>query len=233
MNGRVSSAAPSLPYGPRMSRMLPALHRGFLVLNRRLALPALHAGLAPFWSLPLTGYLAILRTRGRRSGAIREAPLGYVISEGAVYVWAGFGPATQWLRNIEADPRVEMVLPGRSFSGNAEVVTDPGERLRAGRALAAALGLIGMATLGLDPKTASDEELARQTAGLPLVRIRPTGIAAGPLDPGGRAWVVYQLAALWASWRLLAALVRLARRPDRRVQGTRQSSPKDAGKRPM
>lgn len=209
---RATPAEPTLPYGQVMSRMLPAMHRGFLVLNRRLALPVLHAGLAPFWSLPITGYMAILRTRGRTSGVVREAPLGYVISEGAVYVWAGFGPETQWLRNIEADPRVEVVLPGRSFSGLAEVVADPAERLRAGRALTTALGVIGMATLGVNPRTASDEELSRRTEGLPLVRIRPTGIAAGPLDPGGRAWIVYQLVACWASWRAIAMLARLVRR---------------------
>ena len=202
----------ALPYGPLTSRMLPAMHRAFLVLNRRLALPVLHAGLAPFWSLPVTGYMAILRTRGRKSGVVREAPLGYVISEGAVYVWAGFGPATQWLRNVEADPRVEVVLPGRSFAGLAEVVTDPDERLRAGRALAAALGVIGMMTLGLNPRTATDEELSRRTAGLPLVRIRPTGIAAGPFDPGGRAWIACQLVAIWASWRALVLLARLVGR---------------------
>ena len=141
-----------------MSRTLPIMHRAFLVINRRLALPVLHAGLAPFWSLPITGYMAILRSRGRTSGLVREAPLGYVIWEGAVYVWAGFGPKTQWLRNIEADPRVEVVLPGRSFSGLAEVVTDPDERVRAGRALTAALGVIGVASLGVNPRTASDEE---------------------------------------------------------------------------
>ena len=205
---QASPSTPALPYGPRMSRLLPMLHRAFLVVNRRLALPALHAGLGPFWSLPITGYMAIVRTRGRTSGVIREAPLGYVISGGAVYVWAGFGPATQWLRNIEADPHVEVVLPGRSFSGLAEVVPDPAERLRAGRAL----GMIGRATLGLDARTASDEELARRTEGLPLVRIRPTGIAAGPLDPGGKAWILYQFVALWASWRALTLLRQIVRR---------------------
>ncbi len=208
----VTPGEPTLPYGALMTRLLPAMHSAFLAVNRRLALPVLHAGLAPFWSLPVTGYMAILRSRGRRSGVVREAPLGYVIWEGAVYVWAGFGPETQWLRNVEADPRVEVVLPGRSFSGFAEIVTDPDERLRAGRALTAALGLIGMATLGANARTASDEEFSRRTHGLPLVRIRPTGIAAGPLDPGGRAWVVYQLVAVWASWQALAILTRLVRR---------------------
>lgn len=210
------SAEPTIPYGPRMSRMLPALHRAFLVVNRYLALPVLHAGLGPFWSLPMTGYIAILRTHGRRSGSMREAPLGYVIWEGAVYVWAGFGPATHWLRNVQADPHVEVVLPGRSFSGIAEVVADPEERLGASRALGIALGVIGRATLGFDPRTAADEDLAHRTAGLPLVRIRPTGIAAGPLDPGGRAWIVYQLVALWATWRALGAFGRLLGRSARR-----------------
>ena len=92
------------------------------------------------------------------------------------------------------------------------MVTDPDERVRAGRALTAALGVIGMASLGVNPRTASDEELSRRTGGLPLVRIRPTGIAAGPLDPGGRAWIAYQVVALWASWRALAMLARLVRR---------------------
>jgi len=98
------------------------------------------------------------------------------------------------------------------LSGLAEVVTDADERLRAGRALTAALGVIGMVTLGVNPRTASDEELSHRTEGLPLVRIRPTGIAAGPLDPGGRAWIIYQLVAFWASWRAIAVLARLVRR---------------------
>ncbi len=206
---------PTLPYGPATRRLLPAMHRGFITVNRRLALPVLHAGLAPFWCLPISGYMAILRTRGRTTGAVREAPLGYVIWEGSVYVWAGFGAGTQWLRNVEAEPRVEMMLPGRSFSGIAEVVTDPDERLRAGRALTASLGLIGIAALGVDARTASDAELARRTEGLPLVRIRPTGIAAGPLDPGGRAWIAYQLIALLATWRVLACVGGLVRRRGR------------------
>ncbi len=211
-SGDTGGPAESLPYGPLMARMLPTMHRAFLTLNRRLALPVLHAGLAPFWCLPVSGYMAILRTRGRTSGAVREAPLGYVIWEGAVYFWAGFGAKTRWLRNIEADPHVEVLLPGRSISGMAEVVTDPGERLQAGRALTAAMGLVGAAALGVNARSASDQELSRRTEGLPLVRVRPTGIAAGPLDPGGRAWIAYQLVALWASWRALAVLIRVVRR---------------------
>ena len=47
--------------------------------------------------------------------------------------------------------------------------------------------------------SASDEVLREKGAGLPVVRIRPTGIAAGPADPGGWWWV---LAAVVGGWWL-------------------------------
>ncbi len=213
MDDQATAGGPALPYGPAMTRALPVMHRAFLTANRWLALPVLHAGLGPFWSLPFTGYMCILRTKGRKSGAVREAPLGYVIHEGAVYVCAGFGPETQWLKNVQADPHVEVVLTGRAISGVAEVVTDPDESVRAWRALTAALGIIGIATLGADPRRSSDEEVARRTEGLPLVRIRATGIAAGPLDPGGKAWIVYQLVGAWATWRAIGWVRGRVRRP--------------------
>ena len=42
---------------------------------------------------------------------------------------------------------------------------------------------------GLNPYRASDEALEAKTAGQPLLRIRPTGIANGASDPGGWAWI--------------------------------------------
>jgi deazaflavin-dependent oxidoreductase (nitroreductase family) len=183
-----------LPYGERMRRALPLLHRAFLIVNRYLAAPALRAGLGPVFSTPIAGYLMILRTRGRVSGEMREAPLGYVICGGDVYCVPGFGRGTHWLRNIQADPHVEVVLPGRSFSGVAEEVTDPAAYLTGMRRLMVALGILGIQTIGSDARTASDEELLEHVRGFPLVRIRATGIAAGPFDPGGLAWIPIQAA---------------------------------------
>ena len=120
-----------LPYGPRMSRMLPRLHHWFLLLNRWFGVPMIKAGLSPAWGTPYGGYFVLLRTRGRTSGEMREAPLGYGLADGNVYVMAGFGRRTQWLRNIQADPNVEVLLPGRALRGLAEEVTDPTERARA------------------------------------------------------------------------------------------------------
>ena len=47
------------------------------------------------------------------------------------------------------------------------------------------------------------EAISAKFDGLPLVRVRATGIAAGPEDPGGRFWVVpIVLAAFGLLWIL-------------------------------
>ena len=196
-----------LPYGPRLSAALPSLYRGFLRINRYLAVPAYRAGLGPFFSSPFAGSIMVLRTRGRTSGLMRDAPLGYVIVDGAIYCCAGFGTRTHWYRNILADPHVECLLPDRAVSGIAEEVVDADEWVRGFRALKLALGLVGQATLpGFD--RASDEELRERCRGLPLVRVRVTGIAAGPSDPGGLIWLPLMVLSVWALSRLLGRLLR-------------------------
>ena len=203
------STAP-LPYGRRATGLLRPLQRAFLGANRLFG-PALDAGLSPLFSNPATGYLMVLRTRGRRSGLVREAPLGYVILDGAVYCCAGFGATTAWYRNLIAEPAVEIVLPGRTIVGTAAPVTDPAEWVRAYRALIASMGVIGRLTVGgiggLD-----DDVLVATHGSIPVVRVRPSDpradpIAAGPLDPGGWFWLVPSLGPM-----VLAVLVRRLRR---------------------
>lgn len=194
------SAAAELPYGPFLRRSLPAISRAFRVLNRFYVLPALKAGLGPLHANPLTGSWMLLRTTGRRSGQPREVALGYALLDGNVYCSAGFGERTAWYRNLLADPRVELILPIGGIAGLAEPVSDPDERDRAWRALIRALGVLGPTFVcGADAPRA---ELERSTANLPLVRIRPIGLAPGPADPGGRAWIVPTIVALaWLAGR--------------------------------
>lgn len=205
-----------LPYGRLMTRFLPEIHRGFLFVNRYVAVPLLRAGLAPLLNTPVTGSLMVLRTRGRTSGEWRDAPLGYLILDGHVYCCAGFGHRTQWLRNIEADPRVEVLLPTLAVTGTAEQVSDPDEWSRAMRALLASMGVIGRATIG-DVRRASDEKLRSMAGGLPLVRVRVTGLGSGPFDPGGQGWIVPTLlSAVWLGVRVRRRL----RRPRRSRRGS-------------
>jgi deazaflavin-dependent oxidoreductase (nitroreductase family) len=179
-----------LGYPAWMEGALPAVHGAFNGINKYVSVPALKMGLGRYMSTPITGYLMILRTRGRRSGLWRDAPLGYAVIGDAVYCLAGFGPRTHWFKNILADPRVEVILPGRSFTGTAEEVTDPGERLRALPPLVKSMGPV-VSGFGLgNPYVLTPEQLAERCRAFPLVRVRATGIAAGPEDPGGWYWVV-------------------------------------------
>jgi deazaflavin-dependent oxidoreductase (nitroreductase family) len=192
-----------LAYPGWVQGLLPAVHRSFNGANKYISVPALKMGLGPYMSNPLTGYLMILRTRGRKSGEMRDAPVGYTIVGEHVYCVAGFGRPTHWFQNVLADPRVEVILPGRSFSGLAEEVVDPDERRRVMAPLMRSMGVIaGMLGMG-NPWRDSPEEIARKCEGMPLLRVRATGIAAGPEDPGGRYWIVPLAAsAMVAVWWL-------------------------------
>jgi deazaflavin-dependent oxidoreductase (nitroreductase family) len=194
-----------LPYDPRFSRALPFLHRAFLTVNRRFAAPMLRAGLGPLLSIPLSGSMMLLRTRGRSSGAVREAPLGYVVWHGAIYCVAGFGETTHWYRNVAADPHVECVLPAVAVSGIAEAVTDPAEWAAAYAALIRSMGVIGRLTVG-DVRELPPEALEQQRQKLPLVRIRPDSIAPGAFDPGGLGWLPALAVGAW----LTVAVTRLS-----------------------
>jgi deazaflavin-dependent oxidoreductase (nitroreductase family) len=203
--------AASPPYGPRMTRWLPALHRAFGLVNRRFAVPALRAGLGPLFATPAGGSILVLRTRGRRSGLVREAPLGYVVHDGSIYVCAGFGRGTGWLVNLRADPSVEVVLPGACLRATAHEVIDRAEYDVALRALIRALGVVGAATVpaALDPGAAIPDAWFDTK---PLGRLEPAGRVAGPWAPGGHGWIGVALveAALLA---LLLGRVRRRRRP--------------------
>jgi deazaflavin-dependent oxidoreductase (nitroreductase family) len=159
----------------------------------------------------------LLRVRGRRSGLVRETPLNYLVAEGSIWVVAGFGPRSEWYRNLVADPRVEALLPGRRVTGTASEVRSPSVRRRilppllrstAGPSLAA----------GLDPWHLPEDELLERMAWVPLLR---SDADEGPLDPGqddpgGRGWVWRQAAILGAvviGARIVRGLRRGGRHP--------------------
>ena len=184
---------PALPYGPIMTRLLRPLQRGFLVVNGSLVAPLLRSGFGWLMGSPATGWLMLLRTRGRRTGLMREVPLGYVIDGGAVYCVAGYGRATPWFHNLVAEPSVEVILPTRRFRGRAVPVENEAEWLRAYRALIASFGIVGR-LVAPDVARLDDTRLAIEHAALPVVRITPDPgeppLVAGPFDPGGAGWLL-------------------------------------------
>lgn len=75
---------------------------------------------------PLVGRIVLLlTTTGRKSGRERVTPLQYEEIDGLYYLGAARGLKADWLRNIQANPQVEIRVGARHFRGCAEVVTDP------------------------------------------------------------------------------------------------------------
>jgi deazaflavin-dependent oxidoreductase (nitroreductase family) len=74
---------------------------------------------------PLIGKLILLlTTTGRRSGLKRVTPLQYEEINGTYYLGSARGLGADWVRNIQANPQVEVRVGAKQFTGNAEVVTD-------------------------------------------------------------------------------------------------------------
>ena len=161
---------------------------GFRFLNKLFMVPMFRLGLGPFFGNPLSGYVMVLRTIGRKTGKVRYVPVNYAIVNGCVYCLVGFGRTSPWFLNLLANPDIDVILPGGAIAGHVEEATDGEERRVVLRQI---LKNAGFATLfeGLNPYRATDEALARKTADQPLVRIRPTGMGNGASDPGGWAWV--------------------------------------------
>jgi deazaflavin-dependent oxidoreductase (nitroreductase family) len=166
------------------------VHRSLGILNRWFMVPMIHRGHGSWISTPLTGYVLLLRVRGRRSRQWREAPLSYVIDDGAAWVMAGFGVRTEWYRNLLVDPDVEACLPGRTLRCHAAAIDDPVTRARIVPRLARATGLPELLA-GCNPWSMRPERVTERLEPYPLVRLAPFQgpITAGPDDPGGRAWI--------------------------------------------
>ena len=75
---------------------------------------------------PVIGRIVLLlTTTGRKSGQPRITPLQYEQIDGVYYLGAARGLKADWVRNLQANPNVELRVGAKRVSGLAEVVTDP------------------------------------------------------------------------------------------------------------
>ena len=65
-----------------------------------------------------------LTTTGRRTGLAREIEIWFTEREGRFYVIADHGENANWVRNIQANPRVTVRVGDRRFAGTARIVVD-------------------------------------------------------------------------------------------------------------
>ena len=72
----------------------------------------------------------LLTTRGRKTRRLRTTALNYLMDGDVAYVVSGRGPHSDWLRNLQADNRVQVQVGRRRFEAQAEAIVDPAERRR-------------------------------------------------------------------------------------------------------
>ncbi len=74
---------------------------------------------------------ALLETTGRKSGLPRRVPLGNGLRGDTFWIVTEHGRHADYVRNIEADPRVRVKVAGRWRTGTAHITDeDPYERMR-------------------------------------------------------------------------------------------------------
>lgn len=85
---------------------------------------------APVWLYRLRlgrllgGRFLLLRHRGRTTGAVHETVLEVIgRTDGELFVISGFGPRSDWLRNIRAAPPILVETGNRSFLPEARFLT--------------------------------------------------------------------------------------------------------------
>ena len=75
---------------------------------------------------PVIGRIILLLiTTGRTSGQPRITPLQYEEINGEYYLGAARGLQADWVRNLQANPDVDLRVGSKHFHGKAEIVTDP------------------------------------------------------------------------------------------------------------
>jgi deazaflavin-dependent oxidoreductase (nitroreductase family) len=76
-----------------------------------------------------------LTTVGRRTGNPHTIEIWFALPEDgrSLYMLAGGGDRSDWVKNIRQDPGVQVRIGDRVFSGQGRVVTDPAEEKLARR----------------------------------------------------------------------------------------------------
>jgi deazaflavin-dependent oxidoreductase (nitroreductase family) len=74
--------------------------------------------------------MTLLETTGRKSGSLRHTPLGGRLTGDQFWFVSEFGEGSQYVRNIQANPRVRLRLRGRWRSGTAVLLPDDDAQVR-------------------------------------------------------------------------------------------------------
>lgn len=115
------------------------------------------------------GQILVIKHHGRRSGKEYLTPVNYAIVDGEIYCMAGFGSVSDWYRNMQANPNIDLWLPeGKRKAHAVEVSVEP-RRIFLIRQIVIASGFAGP-LFGINQKKLNDEQLDAFTKDYCLVR---------------------------------------------------------------
>jgi deazaflavin-dependent oxidoreductase (nitroreductase family) len=76
-----------------------------------------------------------LTTIGRKTGRRHTIEIWFAAVEHSIYLLSGGGDGADWVRNIMANPEVEIGVDTRSWKGKGAVIVDPDEQAAARRSV--------------------------------------------------------------------------------------------------
>ncbi len=188
-----------------MEDVPPQFREGFKYFNQ-LVVAMWKLGLGKWINIlpDVLGRTMVLTHSGRKSGQAYQTPVNYAVADGDVFCVARHGRQTDWLRNVQANPQVQVWLPNGWWAGTAEEVTDDNVRIPLLRQVLINGGWLTPMT-GIYPNTMTDRELLAAAGDTPVIRIRRTEARTGENGPAEYAW-------LWPLASLLLVLLLLRRR---------------------
>jgi deazaflavin-dependent oxidoreductase (nitroreductase family) len=125
-----------------------------------------------FWPA-VFGRIMIIKHRGRKSGKQYLTPVNYAVVDRELYCTAGFGPISDWYRNMLESPRVEVWLPEGKRNVCAEDISDSQNRLYLLRQVIIASGFAAP-LFGVNPRKLNDEQLHVISKNYRLVHFKPS-----------------------------------------------------------
>ena len=174
--------------------VLESLRQRFKGMNRGMLL-MWRTGLgrwAEIWPAGF-GRLMVIEHVGRKSGNRYRTPVNFTRCGPDLYCLAGFGPKTDWYRNVLADPEIAVWLPDGRWTATAAEASESEDRLHLMRKVLIDSGFASRA-IGLDPRVADEETLAAATETYRLLRITPKERQDAADGPGDLAWIWWPIA---------------------------------------
>ncbi len=121
---------------------------------------------------PIEGRMMVITTTGRHSGKKVPAVINYLKKDGKVYAFSIY-KGSDWLKNIEKKPEVEIQIGKRKMKTNARVVEDTKEKAEVFNAFIEKIGKRGAERFYQVKPDMNKEEMISIAMQTPTIRFDP------------------------------------------------------------